>query len=288
MRLSCTDSTFPKLSHRAALSVIADLGIPCVDLCVFGVDGHHFIRPEAVVSDSVEAALDARRRVEDAGLVVCDVFVVLGGDFAALAVNHPDEAQRRESRQQCLRMFEFAAAAGAPGVTLLPGIAWPGEDPNVSRHRAADELQWRATRAATHGLQLSIEAHVESIVETPDQVLELLASAPGVRLTLDPGHFVYQGFTDSDVDVLIPFARHVQARQAAPGLLQTRLDDGTIDFVRFLHKLEAAGYSGCFGLEYQWDDWLECNRVDCIAETACLRDLVLAVGSDRDRSNTVR
>jgi hypothetical protein len=44
----------------------------------------------------------------------------------------------------------------------------------------------------------------------------------------------------------------------------------------------APDHPGCLALEYTWQDWLDCNRVDTVGESALLRDVLLAA----DRANT--
>jgi len=271
--LSCTDATFPRLSERGALQVIADLGIPFVDICVFGGYELHFA-PEEVVSEPAASARKAKQLVESVGLRVADVFCA--SDFAATAVNHPDAGFRARLRDDFQSIVEFAISVNATGITLLPGVPWPDEDERVSRARAAEELQWRAELAKGATLKLSIEPHYESIVPTPQTALELLEHAPDLMITLDYAHFVYQGIPEREVDVLISRTRHIQARQGAPGLMQARQEEGVIDFARIIRAFAAAGYDGFFSLEYTWEPWLDMKNVDTIAESAYLRDLFLA------------
>ncbi|ADB53473.1 sugar phosphate isomerase/epimerase family protein [Conexibacter woesei] len=272
-RLSCADSTFPRLSHETALRVIGDLGIAAVDVCVFAGSDH--TPPADVVADPPAAADRVRRRLERCELAVADVFAILGSEFDELAVNHPD-AQVRAQSLDCYRaVLDFARRLGAPGVTLLPGMPFDGVDADVGLALAAAELQRRAELAAEAGLRLAIEPHYQSIAETPARTLDLIGQAPDVTLALDHSHFVFQGFAQAEADALIPHAAHVHLRQAAPGVMQTRTGEGAIDFRALRDRLDADGYDGFLALEYQWEEWLDCTRVDCIAETAALRDLLL-------------
>jgi hydroxypyruvate isomerase len=277
MRLSCADSSFPMLSRSTALAVIADLNLPGFDLCLFGVEGTSFFPLDDALSDPARAAGRARRLADDAGLAISDVFGIYSGDFRVLAANHPSADERAESRKRCLALLDYAAAVGSPGLTTLPGMPFDGEDAPTSRKRAAAELQWRAEQAAERGLRFSVEPHVQSIIETPDETLALLADAPDVKLALDPSHQVYLGFTIDDLEPLVPYTAHVHARQAAKGAMQLPLGEGTIDFVAFIKMLERGGYDRWLCIEYQWEEWLDCNRVDCISETALLRDLLTSV-----------
>jgi sugar phosphate isomerase/epimerase len=273
-RLACADSGFPRLSHDAALAVIADLGLRAVDICVFPVAHTH---PDVVRSDPAAAAKNVRARVERHGLTVSDVFLIPGREsLQEYAVNHPDAEIRAHSFAYFESTATFARLVGSPGLTVLPGM--PFDDAGASFDLAAHELARRAERARDLGLALSIEPHYDSIVQTPARTLELLERVPEIQLALDYSHFVYQGIPQTDVEVLISHARHIHLRQAGPGAMQLPAHSGVLDFPLMVARLDAAGYSGFLCLEYQWEEWLGCNRVDCISETAELRDLLLASG----------
>lgn len=275
-RLSCADSAFPRVSHAVALAVIKDLGIDYVDVCVFA--GHDHNPPDTVVADPLRAADAARSRLDAADLAVADVFVILSDPYDELAINHPHDDVRDEASRRILRMIEFAGALDSPGVTMLPGVEFDGIEPRESRATAAVELQRLAEIAGASALGFSIEPHFGSITAVPATASELLAAAPDLRLTLDHGHFVYQGLSQRAIDELIPASRHIQVRQAERGDMQTRARYGAIDYAEVLDGLERAGYEGFLGLEYQWDHWMDFNRVDCISETAELRDVLSELG----------
>jgi sugar phosphate isomerase/epimerase len=276
MRLSCRDNCFPVLSHDAALAVIADLDIDGVDVSIS--NRHDQLVPKHVLADPAAVAARVARTTSRLGLEVADVFVLTGYGPDTLSVNARTEDERAAARRQFDAFVAFAVELGAPGITVCPGETWD-DDPKAGLDVAGAELAWRADRAAAVGLALSFEPHAQSNVRTPEAVLDLLARAPGVTITLDYSHFVARGVAEADVDCLIPHARHVQARQAAPGHLQATAKTGTIDFARIVGALGRSGYAGWFGLEYTWNDWID--EVDTLAQTALLRDLVrAATGAD--------
>jgi hydroxypyruvate isomerase len=104
----------------------------------------------------------------------------------------------------------------------------------------------------------------------------LLALCPGLSLSLDLSHFAYHGLDQAAADPLLGRTAHVHLRQAAPGVMQARAHDGSLDFRKLIAQLDARGYDGYYTIEYQCEEWLDCNRVDCISETAALRDVLLA------------
>jgi sugar phosphate isomerase/epimerase len=274
--LACADSSFPRLTHAGALAVIRDLGIDAVDVCVFA--GYDHNPPEAVEADPARAAGTVGARVSDFGLRISDVFGILGTTFQDRAVNHPDENVRNTSMRFFEALLEFARRLEAPGVTILPGTTFEGIEEDESLALAATELERRAVIAGDMGLRFAIEPHFDSVVPTPARTLDLLERTEHVGVALDLSHFVFAGVAQEEAYSLIPRTRHVHLRQARPGVIQARARDGVIDFPELRDRLLAAGYEGYLTLEYQSEEGpphVDFTSVDCIAETAALRDLML-------------
>jgi sugar phosphate isomerase/epimerase len=278
LRVSCADSTFPRLSHETALAVIKDLGITAVDVCSF--TGYPHTPPETVLADPEGAANAVKARLDRLGLEVADVFMIVGGSFEENAQNHPDRAVRDRALEYFEHFVVFARRLQAPGVTILPGPVFEEVGESASLELAATELNRRAKIAAEAGLRLAFEPHFGSVAETPARTLELLERTPAVGLALDYSHFVYQGIPVENVDPLLSRTHHFHVRQAAPGVIQARTNEGVIDFPRIRDALLGMGYDGYFAIEYQWEEgWLDFAHVDCIAETADTRAVLLNGGS---------
>ena len=203
------------------------------------------------------------------------MFCIPWTDFAVMAPNNPDAAERERGTALFRDMLELTVRIGAPGLTMVPGIDWPHESHDESLARAAEELGRRAAEARAAGVRFSIEPHVGSVCGTPEDVARLVELAPGLELTLDYTHYVSQGFADADVEPLVAHARHFHARGGAPGRVQCALKDSTIDYGRAVDALREAGYDGALAVEYVWIDWERCNECDNVSETIILRDRLL-------------
>lgn len=272
MRLSCSDYTWPLIEHSAALDLIVALGCEAVDLGF--MTGRSHVRPEHAHGSVALCAGAVRERVHVRGLAVADVFAIPYTDFETMAANNPDPAQQARSMQFFAEAVEFAALVGSSGLTTLPGVLFDGEPFEDALGRSADGLRRRVDMASARGLALSVEAHAGSLADTPEKAARLLERVPGLALTLDYAHFVYGGSTQPDIDPLLPRARHLQVRPGAPGRLQVAVAEDTIDWARVVAELNRIGYPGYLALEYTWQEWLECNRVDTVAESALLRDVL--------------
>ncbi len=284
LKLSCADFTFPLLPHDDVLDLIAKLGVEGVDIGLF--EGGLHIQPSGVIKDIAGSARDLSRRVEDRGLVIADIFPILNASYDKLAINDPLARVRRKAEDWFKRILEYTVRTGAGHMTILPGVPWEKREAySDSLNRCAEELAWRVEMGRSMGVTVSIEAHLESIVPTPKQAMALLRKTPGLTLTLDYGHFVYQGFKNSEIHPLIPHATHFHARSGAKNILQGLLSENTIDYPQILRRMKQSNYPGYVGLEYVWEDWEDCNRVDNLSETIQLRDLLLKVKLSTRRSS---
>jgi sugar phosphate isomerase/epimerase len=279
MRLACGDHTFPLLEHEKVCDLVRMLGFDAIDIGLMGNRSH--VRPEIVRESTGEWAGRLDERIRGRGLEIADLFLIPWTDFETLAPNHPGATERENAAALFRDILGLAAELEVSGMTMLPGIAWDGESPEVSLARSAAELAWRVDEAAAVGVRLSIEPHVGSVVGAPADALRLCELTPGLTLTLDHTHFAYQGFAQAEADALIPYTRHYHARGATQGRLQAPMSENELDFGRVIDQLAAVGYDGYLAVEYVWIDWERCNECDNVSETILLRDHLLSVLGSR-------
>jgi sugar phosphate isomerase/epimerase len=100
---------------------------------------------------------------------------------------------------------------------------------------------WRAAPRAL------LEPWAGASVHSIDEVRALTEAVPGMRFLVDTGHVTAWG---GDVLELLPYAAHVQLRDARPGEAQVPPGDGDVDFAAVLRRLEDLGYQGLLSIEY--------------------------------------
>lgn len=269
-KLACADFTFPLLPHEKALQLIAMLGFEGVDIGLFEERSHLWPSREFVSIN--RSASDLKRTLDDLGLKPADIFLQMAPDFTPLALNHPEDTRRQKARDWFLCALDYANVCGCHHVTTLPGVHFENEPYEDSFARSVEELHWRVEQAQKQGIIFGVEAHVGSLVPTPEQAERLVQSVPGLTLTLDYTHFTRAGLPDSAVEPLLKYASHFHVRGAREGRLQTSFTSNTIDYARVAEGMEAVGYQGWVGIEYVWIDWEHCNECDNISETIRYRD----------------
>lgn len=271
-KFSCADFTFPLLPHHKVLKLLNLLEIEAVDLGIFEDRSHHF--PSRVAADPQGEADRMRAQLDANQLQVADVFVQTGPEPPVAAANDPSPEVREGNRGRIRGMIDYCVRLGASHMTGLPGVGHEGVSPDQDWKLAVEEARWRMEEAGSAGITYSIEPHVGSLLPDPESVLRFLSVVPGLTLTLDYGHFLYQGMTNESVHPLIPYASHFHARGGARGMLQSTMKDNAIDYAEIATRLRGNGYDGYLCLEYVWVDWEGCNRTDNISETLLLREML--------------
>lgn len=269
-KFACADFTFPLLSHDESLRLISMLGFKGVDIGLFENRSH--LWPSSEFKNVGRSARRLQNKLDGLGLKAADIFLQTGVDFEAYAVNHPQAARRRKTRDLYLKTLEYTAACGGKHITVLPGAHFANEAPRDSLSRSVDELGWRVERAKEYGIVLGVEAHIGSLVPRPKAAEKLIQRVPGLTLTLDYTHFTRIGMADKEVEPLVQYASHFHVRGGRKGRLQESFARNTVDYKRVFKVMQKTGYKGWIGIEYVWIDWENCNECDNLSETILYRD----------------
>ena len=80
------------------------------------------------------------------------------------------------------------------------------------------------------------------------------------------------GFRQEEIDPLADIAGHVHLRQARPGLIQTKMEEGIVDFPGLFGALRAAGYDAWLSAEYEHEAGTPSQYDDVLSETVKMRD----------------
>ena len=173
-----------------------------------------------VVYARLGAVEERARLARDDGFDHIDPLVGTDPDALVLPIGCPTAFPRPQAG-----WCTTPAAADAPG-------RW---DKTVARFRAAPGCL--------------MEPWAGSVVGSNERVLAMLDAVPGLQLLVDTGHVADWG---GDPFELLPFAAHVQLRQAMAGSTQLHVDDrrGTVDFAAVVDCLERLGYDGLCSVEY--------------------------------------
>jgi sugar phosphate isomerase/epimerase len=265
MRLSLTSWSFPVCTLAETAAIAHAIGLEGIDL---GYRYRASIDRTRVLADpeGYGAALRAALPV-----AVPSLFHLFGADRTERHLAGPPDPRNLDDLHSVLR---FCRAIGAPTLMLLPGMIGPGRSRRAAMDTAVAALAPMVEAARGHGIMLTVEPHLHGWLESPAMALDLVRALPGLKLTLDPAHFVCGGHSQETIEPLCPYAAHIHLRQARPGTLQCRLDEGTIHFPALLAALRDTGYDGWLAIEYLNQPYMGTQHDDVLLETVRMRDLV--------------
>lgn len=260
---SCHTWGFNDLSLVEALGTIARMGFRYVDI---GTGAHLSLTQ---LSQSRTRQQLIHKLIDDLALFnlqVADLYLMLP------RISVDDEKKRETDVALFKALLPIAKAINARGVTISAGLIHPEDDLDAYT-RMLDSLKEMITSAEAREIPLSIEPHLDSMAQTPQQTLKILDEIQGLDVTLDWAHMVCQNVKDSDIQSLLPRTRHIHIRQAARNQLQVPYDRGRIKPETVIEMLNQADYRGMICIEYmQMAGWHGMIEVDSSAECVAMRD----------------
>ena len=148
----------------------------------------------------------------------------------------------------------------------------PGQSRRQALDNSVENLKPLVEAGQDAGVILTIEPHVHGLLESVEMTHELVDRVPGLKLTLDPAHYLSLGFRQDEIETLCPHTAHVHLRQSRQGDLQAKMDEGTINFPAFFGALRDAGYDGWLAIEYVHQAYMNTLFDDVLTESVRMRD----------------
>jgi len=271
IRIAGATFSFGDLGLEESADVLREIGFDLADVGA-GWSNYHQIMPQQAVDDPQGQADRLRRVMQDRGLDISELFIMHFGK----PINHPDPEVRTWTRGMFDGITTFARVAGFESVMMIPGHVHDELNQTAAQafDHSVEELRGMVSVAGGKDLQCNIEPCVGSIAEHPADAVRLVEAVPGLGLTLDYAHQVQLGCGHEQIEVLHPHARHFHAKQSAPGAFQARPDEGSIDFSRLVHQLDAEGYDGVICVEFVTNEDLLKEGWDFRRETARLKQIL--------------
>jgi sugar phosphate isomerase/epimerase len=158
--------------------------------------------------------------------------------------------------------MRFAQIAGAPQFRVRPGKLSPGVSYTQAFEAATAFLAQAEPLARRYNLKLLIEMHPDTISPSAGLAHRLVSAfdPTAIGVIYDVGNMVYEGYEDYRIglELLGPYLAHVHFKNTAfsrpegGGIWRpcfAPLEDGAVDFPRFIAVLRAVGYDGWLAVE---------------------------------------
>jgi len=103
--------------------------------------------------------------------------------------------------------------------------------------------------ATLEGVQLGLKTEQGRISEDPDTVVVLCDNVPGLGVTLDASHFIYEAPPNRNYDKLMKYVSHCHVRDTSKTEFQVRVGQGEVEYSRLITQLNMAGYDRALSID---------------------------------------
>jgi sugar phosphate isomerase/epimerase len=208
---------FPELSHSDVLEVLRDLEFTSLELPIRESGG--WLTPSQVHEDLERSA----RYCRDTHRL----------DIAALDLELAPGPNYYEHFASCCKL-----AKAIKVVTLVV----PCSELGTPFNEEIERLRKMVEIASLEGAVLGLKTQIGCMSQDPDTAVVICDNAKGLRLTLDPSHYITGPHQGGHIDKLMKYVQHVHLRDSSKTKLQVRVGQGEVDYGKLIQQLEKVGY----------------------------------------------
>jgi sugar phosphate isomerase/epimerase len=219
--VACSTDCFSRYPLERTLRLIGELEFSKLDVAIHENGAH--LKPSEVVHDVSAAAQRIR----------------IGPSLTPSAFNvEIDAPEREEFKRQLRAVCRLARLSTVSIITLSAAPAGVGLDAEVKR------LTELVRVGEAEGIVLTVATRMGTLTESPDAAVELCERVPGLRLTLDPSHYIAGPHQGQPFDQVYPYVGHVHLRDTgkSPEHFQVRVGQGEVEYGRIVSQLQRVGY----------------------------------------------
>jgi sugar phosphate isomerase/epimerase len=208
---------FPDLSFQDALEFCSDLEYTSVELPLH--ETGRGLKPSEVHADLERSARFCR-----------DTHRL---DIAALDIQLGQGPQYYDHFTSCCKL-----AKAIKVVTLVIPCSELGTPFNeeIERLRKLVEI------ASLEGVVVGLKTQIGRMSQDPDTAVVLCDNVKGLRLTLDPSHYIAGPSQGGNFEKVLKYVQHVHLRDSTKEKLHVRVGQGEIDYGKLIQQLDKVGY----------------------------------------------
>lgn len=218
MFVSVSTECLPDMPLSQAMERLAELEFTAVELDVHEHGSH--LQPARVAADP-EAAIAACSDLQRLRPVAVS--------FAA-----PDSPQVYDHFTACCRLAKSLGIVTMVVESSELGTPFNGE---IERLRAMVAI------ASSLGAVVGVKTAANRMTQDAETTASLCRNVPGLRVTLDPSHFIHGHKKPASWEPILKYVCHVHLRDTRPDVLQVRIGQGNVEYGRLVNQLSRVGYT---------------------------------------------
>jgi sugar phosphate isomerase/epimerase len=215
--VSASTECFPDMSPEEVLEFVGDLEYTAIELPIH--ENGRWLKPSEVHADPEHAIRFCR-----------DTHRL---DIAALSIELAPGPTYYEHFTACCKL--------AKAIKVV-SLVLPSSELGTPFNEEIERLRKLVEIASFESAMVGIKTQIGCMTQDPDTAVVLCDNVKGLRLTLDPSHYVTGPYQGGNIDKVIKYVQHVHLRDSTKDKLQVRVGQGEIDYGKLIQQLERVGY----------------------------------------------
>ena len=217
MFVSVSTECFPDMSPTDVLEFVPDLEFTAIELPIH--ENGRWLKPSEVHADldhAIRFCRDTHRL-----------------DIAALSIELAPGPTYYEHFTACCKL--------AKAIKVV-SLVVPSSELGTPFNEEIERLRKLVEIASFESAVVGVKTQIGCMTQDPDTAVVLCDNVKGLRLTLDPSHYVTGPHQGGNIDKVMKYVQHVHLRDSTKDKLQVRVGQGEIDYGKLIQQLERVGY----------------------------------------------
>ena len=217
MFVAASIDCFPDLSPHEALEVLADLQFTAVEIPLH--ETGRGLKPSEVHADLERSARFCRdtHRLDIAAL---NIELAPGADYYT----------------------HFTSLCKLAKLIKVVTLVVPCSELGTPFNEEIERLRKLVEIASLEGAVVAMKTTIGTMSQDPDTAVVLCDNVKGLRLTLDPSHYITGPHQGNAIDKVMKYVQHVHLRDSSKQKLHVRVGQGEVDYGKLISQLDKLGY----------------------------------------------
>jgi sugar phosphate isomerase/epimerase len=245
--VSASAECFPSLSPAEVLQSLVDLEYTAIELPIHESGG--YLKPSEVAGD-IDRAVALCRDTHRLDVAALSIDIQATGDLYY------------EHFAACCRL-----AKGVKVVTLVV----PSSELGTPFNEEIERLRKLVSIASLDGGVVALKTQIGCMTQDPDTAVVLCDNVKGLRLTLDPSHYITGPCQGGNIEKLMKYVQHTHLRDSTKQDLHVRVGQGEVDYGKLIQQLAKVGYDRALSVHMEplegFDHHAEMRKIRLLLES---------------------
>jgi sugar phosphate isomerase/epimerase len=215
--VAASTECFPDLSPQDVLEVLADLEYTAIELPIH--ENGRWPKPSEVGAD-LERSIHFCRDTHRLDIAALDICLATGPNYYE----------------------HFAACCKLAKAIKVVTLVVPSSELGTPFNEEIERLRKLVEIASLESAVVGLKTQVGCMTQDPDTAVVLCNNVKGLRLTLDPSHYIAGPHQGGNIEKVMKYVQHVHLRDSTKEKLQVRVGQGEVDYGKLFQQLDKVGY----------------------------------------------